>query len=661
MYEKYGTKNKKSKHMLTYKFIACLMTIVMLANVGSTSVIAAEDGVLQNEDGSQDASEIGESNESNESESSVPGNDETESGGETGDNKNEESGDGNPGSSEPEGDGTKDNEPEGDGTKGDEPESGDSTDNIPESDDTSECICTEPCIEGSPNESCPVCKDNYAACAKAESGELPECICDVLCTEENHNEECPVCSDNYENCALKENSEPAVCTCDVLCTADAVNTECPVCSDNYENCKPVVCICEVPCTEDAVNTECPVCNESYEKCKAVTEPMAIDLEEAAVGTEEELSAAVSAGVAEITLKNNIELTTTLTVPETANIILDGQGLSLGRKTGDDETFKGAMICLSNGSSLTLTGICVDGQIEGAEDHADAPTIIDSGRLTLGDGAVIKGNSNYGAGDGNNSYGGGIQVYGELTVTEKSQITQNYADKRGGGIYLAGKAVLNLNADVISENKVNDADGQGADLYAEDESTIYYDASINMERDSFCLCENVNLVRVGDAETHNDSNVEIYLGVLGNSGYSDKDIADIKAALEAMGYKVLTDMTEIDTTDLRDWYVYDHYDTNAWSLSGKDWESEYGGNPKRQKFDCTEKYYNYVGGPLSTVSTVKEPVYTIAEWLQKQDEYYVEGTYQSLTLAQFREHIYTREDSLLMWIFCIMILSLMVKR
>ena len=97
MYEKYGTKNKKSKHMLTYKFIACLMTIVMLANVGSTSVIAAEDGVLQNEDGSQDASEIGESNESNESESSVPGNDETESGGETGDNKNEESGDGNPG------------------------------------------------------------------------------------------------------------------------------------------------------------------------------------------------------------------------------------------------------------------------------------------------------------------------------------------------------------------------------------------------------------------------------------------------------------------------------------------------------------------------------------------------------------------------------------
>ncbi|MCH5345338.1 MAG: InlB B-repeat-containing protein [Acetatifactor sp.] len=556
----------------------------------------------------------------------------------------------------------------------------------------------------------------------AEISELDGCICDVCCNADSFNEDCPVCMENYEECNAAEAEEVPTteempeqqegdmpetsvqdCICDVCCNADSVNEDCPVCMDNYGECNAAEaeeevpateeapeqqegdmpetsvqdCICDVRCNADSVNEDCPVCMENYGECNAVEEEQKPALEETpeqqegeiAVATQEELAEALLAGVPKITLTVDISLTTTMIVPATADIVLDGQGFTLQRGTDEDGVFIDTMLYLSGAEnaedtngSLTLTNICVDGQTVSAVNRAGSSAIIDFGNLILDEGAVVKSNFNYGTyesqKDGGitgviNDYGGGIQVYGELTVTEHALVTGNFADELGGGVYLAEGAALYFYADVIRENTVADDSGYGADLYASNGSTIYYDTEIDITREGLYLCKDVNMIGmdipvddmnigmdilVDDMDTRVDSNVEIFLNISEYSGYTKEQIEWITRTLEEKGYKVLTNRTDINTTDLRDWYVYDHYEQAAWDALGETWESEYGDgkNPKRGK-------YLYHAGTYYYNTTVTDPVYTIAEWLKRQDDYYA-MSYGSVTLAQFKEHIYSRSEA-----------------
>ncbi|MDE6318422.1 MAG: hypothetical protein K2M22_01655, partial [Lachnospiraceae bacterium] len=270
---------------------------------------------------------------------------------------------------------------------------------------------------------------------------------------------------------------------------------------------------------------------------------------------------------------------------------------------------------------------------------------------LEENAVVRDNYNYGTYPGEGAegaetildYGGGIQAYGRLTLTESALVTGNFADELGGGVYLANGAILYLYADVIRENAVPAEHGYGADLYAASGSTIYYDPSIDMTREGFYICEGAILIPMGEmalmANAANANGKEIFLQVSRDSGYTDEQVAAIKNALQEKGYTVLTDRrVDINTTDLRDWYVYDHYDTAIWGAGNtknppQQWSDEYGDQEKRKFYPYTE---NNSYTPPNT-----EPVTTIKEWLEKKEAY--KHPSMGYCLAHFKEHIWSRQD------------------
>lgn len=330
----------------------------------------------------------------------------------------------------------------------------------------------------------------------------------------------------------------------------------------------------------------------------------------------------------------------------------------------DTVFQEAMIYLGGEDytgkekgTLTLVNICIDGQVDGNRTGASA--IIDYGSLILEEKVVIKNNDNYGNDDRGtdekpkmlvNDYGGGIQVYGELVVTKDASVTGNFANEFGGGVYLADGSVLYLYADVIKENSVPLVTGYGADLYAADGSTVYYDYSVDMGREGFYICPGAVLVCMQGLEVFHDNDNdaaaadgkrEIYISVAKDSGYTEEQINELIQKLEAAGFTVLTNKrVDIDTTDLRDWYVYDHYDVVAWgeqdavnvTTAQEKWLAEYGdafGRP----------YYGYKEENI--YSTL---VNTIAGWLENLGSY--SSSYSGVTrlyLARFKEHIYTRNQ------------------
>ena len=310
--------------------------------------------------------------------------------------------------------------------------------------------------------------------------------------------------------------------------------------------------------------------------------------ESEVSTEEELVAAFAAGCSQIMLTEDIFLTKTLYLPTGVDIILDGCGYSLlrgkvteeGETAQSGETFSGIMIAMDGEGytedtygTLTLKDITVNGGTEA--DRAGAPAILDRGNLILDEGAVVRNNYNYGTypkeGEDEKEavpdYGGGIQVYGELTLSPDVLVADNFADEFGGGVYLAEGATLYLYADVIADNRVGEGHGYGADLYAAPGSVIYYDPSVDMDREGFYICKGAILIPMGTVQVDLpvDDRKEVYISVSEDSGYSEEEVAALKARLEELGYTIISNRRiSIDTTDLRNWYVYDHYDTKYWT-------------------------------------------------------------------------------------------------
>ena len=381
-----------------------------------------------------------------------------------------------------------------------------------------------------------------------------------------------------------------------------------------------------------------------------------------ISSEDELAAAFAAGSTRIILHNDIELTKPLVLPADVIIELDGDGHSLtrGKEGEDSDTFLGIMINMDGTDytrdrfgRLTLTNITVDG----TADRAAAPAIVDWGKLTLGEGAKVIANNNYGT-PGNSEghtegipeYGGGICVYRELVLEDhgQSSVTGNYADLLGGGVYLERNAELWLYGDVIKDNTVKEpADEHGPDLFARPYSKIHYNKDVFSDIQSwptFYLSKGVILIPIGEdeeiPEPEEGSKKEIYIAASKDSGYSAAELLELKQRLQALGYKVISNQrTEIDTTDLRNWNVYDHYDTGLWpggsgNTPSPEWSEAYKEYRNRPYYPYTEMsgYYDSTG----TATTIKE-------WLEAVEK----GGYRrgsQLLLARFKEHIYSREEN-----------------
>lgn len=169
--------------------------------------------------------------------------------------------------------------------------------------DAPACICDTKCSVETPNQECPVCKENADACKgqAAEPNTLP-CFCEKKCTKGDHNTECPTCAADMDLCTAPPAGEPAACICTVLCQEGAVNPDCAVCQSDRAQCigkapdtstepeqptepdtptepeppaEPEKCTCTDKCAAGAVNTGCEICKNDLTKCEG-KEPEVVD-------------------------------------------------------------------------------------------------------------------------------------------------------------------------------------------------------------------------------------------------------------------------------------------------------------------------------------------------------------------------------------------------
>lgn len=399
----------------------------------------------------------------------------------------------------------------------------------------------------------------------------------------------------------------------------------------------------------------------------------------------------------IVLGDHIALTGTLNVPALpdgtkvtlqSNVGEDGAVYSLTRgstvspDSGTPIPFTGAMLNFGTleaaqaagdvampfaagqnaGGTLTLRDITIDGKktadiSDPSSDvnQVNAPAVISSGHLILGKGASIINNYNIGTylldengqyvfdENGANIYavppcGGGAWICGGvLELQNGCRISNNRAQRSGGGVYLDSGAVLKYYADAESKSLTGNtvsSDGPGADLYACAESTICYDPSLFVIYGSFYIDPDAEMIAEGSA-LDKDTPIEIYLNISENSGYSFREVKEkLESSFEGQ-VTVLLPQTYIDTTDLRNWYVYDHYDMNCWDAADTN-----GNNIP----DSWEKAYReYLHRPYYAYKSSYTPVTgsdDIPTWLKNT----ASASPGSLRLARFKEHIYSRTEN-----------------
>lgn len=389
----------------------------------------------------------------------------------------------------------------------------------------------------------------------------------------------------------------------------------------------------------------------------------------------------------IILQDNIALSKTLEVvlPAGANVTLqsdggeDGTVYSLTRGSTDPTNpgappFTDAMLKIvtpeavqaagdvpmplaedqNAGGTLTLRDITIDGKKVGVvsdpsypDNQVNAPAVIvNGGHLTLENGASVINNYNIGTylvnengqpvldENGANIYaippcGGGIWACGGVLELQKGcHISNNHAVLSGGGVYLDSGAVLRYyaEAEALTGNTVHEG-GTGADLYACAGSTICYDPALFVIWSTFYIDPAAEMIPDGSA-LDMDTPIEIYLNVSENSGYSFREVKDKLESTFGDRVTVLLPKTYIDTTDLRNWYVYDHYDSNCWDATDTN-----GNNIP----DSWEKAYReYLHRPYYVYNTSYTPtngkINDIPTWLKGSN---------TSTLVPFKEHIYSR--------------------
>jgi uncharacterized repeat protein (TIGR02543 family) len=124
-------------------------------------------------------------------------------------------------------------------------------------------------------------------------------------------------------------------------------------------------------------------------------------------------------------------TTTLNIPSSGTVYLDGGGYSISRGFAGSDAY---LIDKRGGGSLTLTNIILDGKKAAYPASSRSYLLnIQTGTVTLGSGARVK---------DNNSIGVAISTNGTLYMENGSSITGNDAVVDGGGVYSQGKFIMN---------------------------------------------------------------------------------------------------------------------------------------------------------------------------------------------------------------------------
>ena len=142
----------------------------------------------------------------------------------------------------------------------------------------------------------------------------------------------------------------------------------------------------------------------------------------------------------IYLINDVELTSTVSLAKSLTITSDGAAKSIST-TKDKHSY-----LLQISDAVELNNVIVDGGSEQGLTASRGLIAINSGSLTLGDGAVVRNNNNTTA---NGAAGGVCLIDGELYIQEGAQISNNTA-QLGGGVYIVSGSVV-MSGGEISDN------------------------------------------------------------------------------------------------------------------------------------------------------------------------------------------------------------------
>ena len=229
---------------------------------------------------------------------------------------------------------------------------------------------------------------------------------------------------------------------------------------------------------------------------------------------------------------------------------------------NNSSSKGGGAVYNNGT-FTMSGGVLSGNISedgGALFNAARGTAVLSGT------AILKDNESH-------SYGGGaVTNYGQLTVSDSAEISNNKAFMRGGGIWTGGSSTLNLYGGTITENSAGIA-GNG----------VYYrDGTLNMkgspiirfnDDDNLFLCEGKKINITGRL-TRSSSNLAEYPNVaivtsgsdrVITSGYSqyNSDASDPSFFFLPLDHHFLTLKNgEVYSEAFKTSYVYRYWDATA---------------------------------------------------------------------------------------------------
>lgn len=133
---------------------------------------------------------------------------------------------------------------------------------------------------------------------------------------------------------------------------------------------------------------------------------------------------------------------------------------------------------------------------------------------------------------------------------------------------------------------------------------------------------------GDSLVPTNKVSDIYINAQTGSGYDAAEISDkvsaglVNAGVDANDFRIVTNVTDIDTLDTSGWYVYDHYDTEYWDtqIDGTNttrdaaWENYYGKTTTTDVMRPATYYteYNYSSADDNNTTKSDNPT-TICEW------------------------------------------------
>ena len=183
-----------------------------------------------------------------------------------------------------------------------------------------------------------------------------------------------------------------------------------------------------------------------------------------VSTEQELQDKINNNAQDIVLSANIDITKTITIPNTFTGKIHGNGFTLKLVTQNINMF------LIEGSTMTFDSIVLDGN-----DIGRPLDIGGQANVTLTKSTIQKGNT------GNLNNGGAVYIGGSKLKLDNTTIKDSKAVKKagtaddirpnGGAIYAYGAEITLENKSEILNNTLEGGDGNGGGIYATGDSKV----------------------------------------------------------------------------------------------------------------------------------------------------------------------------------------------